>query len=134
VVGIGDGNEPVVADALLAVDLFAFDDSDETRRDEDTGEGGFVHEDEDVDGVAIAGEGAGEESEVVGEGHAGGEDLLEREDVLRGIECELVAAEAWGFDDDLEEIVLFVDGLELDRVGEGVLFRHGVSSANVTGR
>ncbi len=54
VVGFGDGDEAVVADALFAVELLAFDDADETGADEDSREGGLVHEEENVDGVAVA--------------------------------------------------------------------------------
>jgi hypothetical protein len=126
VVCVGNRDEAVVSDALLAVDLLTFDDSDEAGGNENAGEGWLIHENEDVDGVAVSGDGAGEESEVVGEGHAGGKDGFEREDMLIGVKGELVAADTWGFDDDLEEIVLFIDGFELDGVCERVLFRHGV--------
>jgi hypothetical protein len=51
VIGLSDGDEAVVADAFFAVDLFAADDADEARGDETAGEGGLVHEEEDVDGV-----------------------------------------------------------------------------------
>src|ERR1700733_3547511 len=110
VVGLGDGDEAVVADALLAVDLFAADNTDKAGADETAGEGGFVHEKEDVDGIAVVGESAGEETEVVGEGHAGGENLLEREDLLVGVEAIFVAASLGSFNDDLKDAI-FVDGL-----------------------
>ena len=110
VVGLRDGDEPVVADALLAVDLFAADNTDKAGADETAGEGGLVHEKEDVDGIAVVGESAGEETEVVGEGHAGGENLLEREDLLVGVEAIFVAASLGSFNDDLKDAI-FVDGL-----------------------
>ena len=85
--------------------LLAFDDADEAGHEGAAGEGGFVHENEDVDGVAVVGEGAGEEAEVVGEDHAGGESGFEDEDLLDVVETVFVAAAFGGFDDDLEKLV-----------------------------
>jgi hypothetical protein len=60
VIGIGDSDEAVVADSLLPVELLTFDDTDEASADRDAREGGFVHEEQDVDGIAIGREGARE--------------------------------------------------------------------------
>jgi len=104
--GVGYGYEAVVADGLhLGGGLFAFDDADEAAHEGAAGEGGFVHEDEDVDGVAVVGLGLGDEAEVVGEGHAGGEGGFEDEGLLCFVEAVFVAAAAGCFDDDLEELV-----------------------------
>ena len=119
VVGLGDGDEAVVADAFFAVDLLAADDADEARGDEAARESGLVHEKENVDGIAVVGEGAGEEAEVVGKDHAGGESVFEGEDFLVGVEAEFVAAALGGFDDDLDPALeLFIEWCQACRVSE----------------
>jgi hypothetical protein len=102
---VGYGDEAIVAVGLLAVGLLAFDDADEAGHKSAAGEGGFIHKNEDVDGIAVVGEGAGEEAEVVGEDHAGGKRGFEDEDFLEVVEAVLVVGTFGGFDDDLEELV-----------------------------
>ena len=135
--GVGYGDEAIVPDGLLLVGLLAFDDADEAGHEGAAGEGGFVHEDEDVDGVAVVCEGAGEEAEVVGEDHAGGEGGFENEDLLEVVEAVFVAAAFGGFDDDLEKLVaglsdaggalgaFFGEGLEPGWVDERGLLEAG---------
>jgi hypothetical protein len=125
VVGLSDGQQAVVAGGLFAVALFAFDDSDETGAEEAAGECGLVHEDENVDGIAVGGNGTGKKAEVVGELHAGRKDFFEGEDLLIGVEGVFVATALGGFDDDLKDVVL-VDGLELNGIREGTVFCHGL--------
>lgn len=119
VVGIGDGDEAVVADFLFAVELFALDYADQASAYGDSREGGFIHKQQDVDGVAVGRDGLGYETEIPGEDHSGGKNRLEGEDALFGIVGKFVAASGGGFDDDLEEIVFLVDGLEAGGVGKG---------------
>ena len=92
VIHFGDGEEAVVAVLLFAFDLFAFDDADESGTNGDARKGGLVHQEENVNGVAVGSLGPGKEAEIVGEAHAGGKDLFDGEDVLLLVEGELIAA------------------------------------------
>ena len=53
VIGLGDGDAPVIANALFAVDLLALDDADETGRNGKTWEGGLIHQKENIDRVTV---------------------------------------------------------------------------------
>ena len=77
VIGLGDGYEAVVANPLLALKLFTFDDANKPGKQETAREGWLVHQDEHVDGIAVVGDGAGQEAEVVGKGHSSGENFLQ---------------------------------------------------------
>jgi hypothetical protein len=98
--------------------LLAFNDADETGAYGHAGEGGLIDEQEDIDGVTVRRDGAGQKTEVVGETHAGWKDRLDRGDLLVGIECKLVAAALGCFDDDLEETVLPIDWFEPGGIGQ----------------
>ena len=144
--GVGDGDEAVVAIGFAVFGLFGFHDAEEADEDGAAGEDGFVHEDEDVEGVAVAADGLGDEAEVVGEDHAGGEGGFEEKDVLFLVEGVFVAAAAGGFDDDLDEggvgllgagggfAGLLLEGLELGGIRQalgwlgGFLFGHWITS------
>jgi hypothetical protein len=127
-VGVGDGDESVVADFLLAVDLLPFDDADKPSANSDSWESWLIHEQEHVDGITVGRKGLREEAEVVRENHAGGQNFFEGEDALIGIEGKLVAAAGGGFDDDLEEAAFLVDGLEAGWIGESFHVRPDVES------
>jgi len=76
VVGLGNRNEAVVADGLAAVLLLAFDDADETGAQKAAGKGWLIHENQNVNGVAVTGNRTRQEAEVIGEGHTSGENFL----------------------------------------------------------
>ena len=66
-----------------------------TRQQEDTRKRRFIHQNQDIHGVAILRSGERDKTEVVREGHASGKDRLQFEDPKPGIEGELVAGNAW---------------------------------------
>ena len=82
------------------------------RADGDAGERGFIHQKQNVDGVAVGSKRFGQEPEVIREAHAGGENFLNGEDVLFYIEGEFVTAGFGSFDDDLDNSVALVHRLE----------------------
>jgi hypothetical protein len=120
----GDGEKAVVPNMLSAFCLLAFDHADETGAKKTAGKDGFVHQDEDVDGIAILGEGARDETEVAGKDHSGGKNFFEREDLLVGVKGIFVATSSRSFDDDLEDVRCLLYGLQLLRIGERTLYAH----------
>jgi hypothetical protein len=126
VVGVGDGDESVIANFLFTIQLFAFADTAKAGANGDSGEGGLIHEQEHVDGITVGRKGLRKEAEVVGEDHAGGKHFFEGEDALMGIEGKFGAAAGGGFDDDLKEAVFLVDGLEAGWIGESFHVRPDV--------
>src|ERR1700728_946358 len=117
-VGFGDSQQAVVPNLLFAVQLFAFNDADEAGTHGNAGKSRLVHQQQDIEGVAVRCKGPGQKTEVVREAHACRQNRLDGKDSLLGIEGKLVAAALGGFNDDEEEAVLFIDGLELGRVGQ----------------
>ena len=67
-----DGDDAVIARFLLFLELFAFNDSNETALEHTARKSGLVHEHQYVYGIAVVGQSRGNEPEVIGEGHAGG--------------------------------------------------------------
>src|SRR5580692_120775 len=127
-----DDDEAVVTVGLfLFVDLLAFDDADRARLDQAADEGGFVHKDQDIDGIAITGFGGRNEPEVVGEAHTGGKNAAKKEDAIIGIIGVFIAAAFGSFDDGVDDVaVVFVEGTEpgwIGVTGPGVVARHGSS-------
>jgi hypothetical protein len=116
----GDGKQTVIADLFLAVELFSLDDSDESGANGNTRVCRLVHQQEHVNGITVGGKRSRQKAEVVGEGHPGRENFVEREDALVGIEGELVAARFGRFDNDLEAAVMFVNWLQVCRVSEAI--------------
>lgn len=100
-VGFGDGDQAVVPNFIFSVELFSLNHSDETGSHCATGVSGFVHQQQDIDGIAVGRNGARQEAEVIGEDHARGQDFFECEDTLIGIIGEFIAAVSRRFDDDL---------------------------------
>ena len=117
-VGFCDGNQAVVADFLFSVELFSLNHSDEAGSHRATGVSGFVHQQQDIDGIAVGRDGSRQEAEVVGEDHACRQDFFECEDTLIGIVGEFVAAMSRRFDDDLEEVVFLHERLQAGWIGE----------------
>ena len=108
--GFGDGEEAVVAIGLSVLCLFDLHDAEEADKEGAAGKAGLVHEDEDVEGIAVAANRLRKETEVVREDHAGGKSGFKDEDALFFIKAVLVAAAARCFDDDLQQIVARLGG------------------------
>ena len=119
-----DGDQAIVADLLLSIELFAFQDADKARWHQAAGKGGHIHEQEDVDGIAIGRESSGQEAKIVRKDHAFGKDFAQGEDPLLGIVAVFVAAGLRRLDDDLKGVI--AARVERGGVGEGafLLFRH----------
>jgi hypothetical protein len=120
----GNGEKAIIANTLSALRLLALDHTDKTRTEKTAGKDGFVHQHEYVDGIAILGEGARDETEVAGKDHSRGKNFLEREDLLVGVKGIFVATSSWSLDDDLEDVSRFFHGLQLFRIGERALYAH----------
>src|ERR1700756_5049382 len=121
---LGDGDQAIVADLLLSVELFTLHDADEARRHETAGKRRDIHQQENVDGVAICGESPRENNKVVRKDHTFRENLAEGKDSLSRIVTVLVPVALRGFDDDLEGLI--ASWVERGGVGQGtlLLFRH----------
>lgn len=113
-----DRHETIVSYALLAVDLLAFDDADESTLEQAAGKCRFIHQNEHIDRIAVVSQRRRYESEVVRKGHTGWKYFLEREHVLLWIEGVFVPAVFWSFDDHLNGMVVLGDRLESKRIAE----------------
>jgi hypothetical protein len=109
---------------FLPVELFALHYADEARRHETAGKRRDIHQQENVDGVAICRECPGKKAEIVRKDHAFRENLAEGKDSLSRIVAVLVPVALRGFDDDLEGLI--ASWVERGGVGQGalLLFRH----------
>ncbi len=116
-IGLRDGDEAVIADTLLPVELFALEDPDKPGGHGATRKGRLIHQQQDIDGVAIGREFAWQKSEVVRKTHTRWQNLGERKDLLLGIESIFVTAALRCLDDDLQSSILFMDWLQSGRVG-----------------
>jgi hypothetical protein len=127
-----DGQDAVVAHKIFfRVALFALDHADDAALQDTAGEGRLVHKDENVERVAIGRPGGGDEAEVVRKRHSGGEDLLQFEDMIVGVQGKFVAAAFGSFDDYAQEVFMARDeGIEAGWIGEAFrfAFAQGVSS------
>src|ERR1035438_2751692 len=99
-IGFGNRDEAIVTDLLLAVELLAFDDSDQPCANGNSRECRFIHEQKYIDRVAIGRESLRQKAKIVREDHSGRKNFLQHEDPLLGIESELVTASLGCFDDD----------------------------------
>ena len=117
---LGYGEETVVAASFLALELFAFDNADEACADGNAWKSRLIHEKKNVDGVTVRRFRAGQKPEIVGEGHSGGQNFLDAEDVLFVVVSELVAAAFRCLDDDLDQAFGLVDGLEQDGIAQAL--------------
>src|SRR5580704_19064193 len=113
-----DDDAIVTVGLFLLVDLLAFDDADGTGFDQAADKGGLVHEDEDINGIAVTGSGGRDEAEVVGEAHTGGKNAAKKEDAIVGIIGVFIAAAFGSFDDGVDDVaVVFVEGTEPGWIG-----------------
>jgi hypothetical protein len=60
----------VVAFFVFLVVLLAFNDSDQTTLHNDTWKRGFIHQNQNIDGITVSAFGSRNESEIVGKCHA----------------------------------------------------------------
>jgi hypothetical protein len=67
--------------------------------------GGFVHQHQDIDGIAVVGFGRGNETEIVRKRHSRRQNLLQFENVIVRIEGELVPASFGSFDNNPKQSV-----------------------------
>ena len=112
-----DCDNTIVPLFILATTLFTFDDADDPALQHATGESRLVHEDKNVDWIAVLRLGGGNKSEIVGEGHARREHFLQLKDPVALIERVLIAALLWCFNDNLDEVIV-VRRFETRRVPE----------------
>src|SRR6185436_17711262 len=109
----GDGDETVVLlDGAVALALLRRDDADEARGDETASERRLVHQDEDVQRIAVAALRRRDEAEVEGKARAGGEDALETKEAELLVVGELVPAAGDRLDDGIQVARLLVEGRE----------------------
>jgi hypothetical protein len=95
-----DAEDLLVAEALVE----HLENADGTYLHDAAGEAGSVDEDEDVEGVAVVGEGAGDEAVVAGIVDGGVEVAVETEDVEFLVVLVLVAALVGDFDDGVDDL------------------------------
>jgi hypothetical protein len=124
-----DAYDAIIPLFLFARSLQTLYDTDGPAREHTAGECRFIHKHQDVDWIAVIRFSGRHESEVVGKGHAGGQDLFEEKDVLVWVERELVSASLWCFDHDPEKtLVVAIFGFQICRVrqrsGFPSLLRH----------
>lgn len=117
-VGFRDRDEPIVAGLLFAFHLLTLNHPDQTRTHGDAGEGWLIHEQENVDRIAIVSFGARQEAEIVRESHARRQNFLHHEDALFGIVSELVARTGRCLNDDLDESGFFINRFKARGVRE----------------
>src|SRR6266851_2647337 len=107
-IGFCDCDKPVVTNLLLAVELFAFDDSKETSTDGAAREGRLIHQEQNVDRIAVLSASLRQKTEITGKCHPSRKDLFERENALVRIEGKLVPVTFWGLHDELKNAILFM--------------------------
>ena len=94
--------KPVIAASAIAIGLQSFDHTDQTSRKKTAGRGRGVHEDEDIEGIAILSESRGDKAEFEGEDHSFRENLCELEKLVLFIEIKLIPVTSWGFNDYIQ--------------------------------
>src|SRR5580704_253448 len=112
VIGLGDRQQAIVANLVLPVELLAFDDTNQTGAHHHARVGRFIHQQQDVDGIAVLGKGSRQEAKVIGEGHTCRKDLAQSKHALVGVERELVSASLGSLDNDLQNPVRLFHWLE----------------------
>jgi hypothetical protein len=98
----GDRYQPVIAASALAIGLQGFDHTDQASCQKTTGRGRGVHEDEDIEWIAILSEGRGDKAELEGEDHSFRENLCELEKLALFIEIKLIPVTSWGLNDYIQ--------------------------------
>lgn len=109
-VRIGNGHQTVIANAFFPVELLAFDDANQPRQQQTAGKGRLIHQNQNIDRIAIARNRVGKKSEVVRKGHAGRQHFLQRKDLLVNIEGILITAALGSLDDNLKKTILICAG------------------------
>ncbi len=99
-VAFADGQDLFVAEALVE----HLKHADGANLHDAAGEAGGVDEDEDVEGVAIVGEGGGDEAVVAGVVDRGVEITVEAEDVEFLVVLVLVDSFEWNLDDSVDHL------------------------------
>jgi hypothetical protein len=69
----GDRNQAVVATGFTVLCLFSLNHSEQSRLHKTSREGGLVHEHEHIEGVTVAAQSGGQETEIVREDSSHGE-------------------------------------------------------------
>src|SRR6266542_5707326 len=98
-----DTDQPVVAIRLSFLGLVRFQNADQSDWDETTGEEGFLHQDQHVDGISFCRGGRGDRTEVEREDGARRKNMGDRVAALREVELELDRASFRGIDHDMEK-------------------------------
>src|SRR4029077_19683249 len=114
-----NADDPIVALLVFFLALLALDHANYPAFHKNSGESRLVHQDQNVCRIAILSFCRRNKTEVVWEGHAGGQHLLKRKHVLFGIERELVPAAFRSFNDHLDSILnVLIEGSQACWVGE----------------
>src|SRR5690349_7898563 len=87
----GDSDQPIVTCGLTVFRLLSFDHADETRVNQTAGECRFVHQQENVNWIAIRSVRGRNKSEVVWKAAADGQNATQPEDVFLFVILKLVA-------------------------------------------
>lgn len=120
---VRDSEQPVIALFFSVFGLLAFDYSDQPSFHNAAWERRLVHQDQDIDRVAVIGFGGRNESEVVGKHHSFGQHFLQLETALFSIECIFVAAASGRLDYHLH--LTLIKDLQSNWIGNAILvFRH----------
>lgn len=105
-------NQTIVPYFSSFVQLFAFNNADKTRPEQTAWKSRLIHQNQNVDGVAVAGYCSRQKAEIIGKRHPGGEDFAQREDLLIRVESIFISASLGRFNHDLKNVSRLVDRLE----------------------
>src|ERR1700733_2109299 len=108
-IGLGNCHQPIVANPLLPVHLFALDDSDQASLHSASRKRWLIHQQQYIDRVAIRCYRFGEKTKIVGKRHARGQYLFERKDFLFGIKGEFVPASLGSLNNHLKRSILLIE-------------------------
>src|SRR4051794_13846444 len=95
-----DHHDSIISFLAFSIGLFPFDDSDRPAVQDAAGEGGLVHQYQNINGIAVLCQGRRNETEIVRKTHARRQDLLQLKDSLSLIKGVFISTALWRLDDN----------------------------------
>lgn len=106
----GDRNQPIVTCGLAIFRLLGLDHADEPRVDQTARKCGLIHQQQNVDWIAIGSFRRWNEAKVVRKAAADGQNATECEDVLLFVVLELIAMTFWRLDHNRDFAIRIAGG------------------------
>ena len=108
---LSDGDNPIVTDRLPVLGLLRFDHADQTGRHDAARKSRFIHQEQDVDRIAVLRFSARDETKIVRKYGARGQDGTKLEPTEFLVVLESVAAAARCLDNDIGDFAIVIERL-----------------------